>query len=224
MNFYQRLQMETEQERKQLWQHTPLIGRAFNGDISLDEYVAYLAQAYHHVKHTTPFLMATGARVPMEQEWLRTAIAEYIEEEVGHQEWILNDIAACGFDKEKVRHARPNFSTELWIAYAYDTINRVNPLGFFGSVQVLEGTSIQMADSAAERIQQSLGLPDQAFTYLRSHGALDQEHICFFESLMNRITDAGDQQQIIHSARCFYQLYRNILMEVDAGQALSWAA
>ena len=33
----------------------------------------------------------------------RTAIGEYIEEEMGHQEWVLNDIAVCGGDKEAVR-------------------------------------------------------------------------------------------------------------------------
>ena len=44
--------------------------------------------------------MAAGSRIPENQEWLRTALAEYVEEELGHQEWILNDIEACGFDKE----------------------------------------------------------------------------------------------------------------------------
>ena len=48
------------------------------------------------VRHTVPLLMACGARLPERLEWLREAIAEYIEEEIGHQEWILNDIRACG--------------------------------------------------------------------------------------------------------------------------------
>ena len=43
-----------------------------------------------------PLLMACGARLPARLEWLRGAVAEYIEEEYGHEQWILNDIAACG--------------------------------------------------------------------------------------------------------------------------------
>ena len=39
--------------------------------------------------------------LPERLEWLREAIAEYIEEEIGHQEWILNDIRACGGDAER---------------------------------------------------------------------------------------------------------------------------
>ena len=58
-------------------------------------------------------------------------MAEYIEEEIGHQEWILNDIECCGFDKEAARKSTPNVATELMVAYAYDMVNRVNPLGFW---------------------------------------------------------------------------------------------
>lgn len=220
MNFYERLQHDTREERNFLLT-SPIIGRCMSGDITLDDYVEFLAQAYHHVKHTVPLLMATGARLPEDKEWLREAVAEYIEEEIGHQEWILNDIAACGFDKEKVRASRPAAATELMVAYAYDTIQRVNPVGFFGMVLVLEGTSVTTADKAATAIQAALDLPGRAFSYLRSHGALDQDHIQFFASLMNRITNPADQEQIIHSARMFYNLYANIFRTLGDNVAMA---
>lgn len=220
MSFYERLQHETQAERNYLLA-SPIIQRCMNGDITLLDYVEFLTQAYHHVKHTVPLLMATGARLPEEKEWLREAVAEYIEEELGHQEWILNDIAACGFDKEAVRMSRPAAATELMVAYAYDTINRVNPVGFFGMVLVLEGTSVTTADRAAGSIKGALGLPGKAFSYLRSHGALDQEHIKFFEDLMNRISVESDQEQIVHSARVFYGLYAGIFRSLTPNVALA---
>lgn len=209
MSFFQKLQSETESARAQLFT-APIINRALTGDVSVELYIAFLTEAYHHVKHTIPLLMAAGARIPEEKEWLRTAVAEYIEEEVGHQEWILNDIAACGADKEAVRHGMPNMHTEMMVSYAYDMIDRISPLGFFGMVQVLEGTSIIAADKAAEGIQKALNLPDEAFSYLRSHGELDQSHVKFFESLMDRINDEQEQALIIHAAKRFYYLYGNI--------------
>lgn len=214
MTFYHKLLAETEQERQTLFS-APIIMRCFQGEITLEDYVAFLTQAYHHVKHTVPLLMAVGARLPEEKEWLREAVGEYIEEEMGHQEWILNDIAQCGFDKEIVRHSRPDISTELMVSYAYDMINRVNPLGFFGMVQVLEGTSINIAEKAADTIRAKLGLPEKAFSYLYSHGALDQDHIQFYESLMNQITDAKEQELIIHTARVFYKLYGDIFRSLS---------
>jgi len=213
MNFFDRLKAETEDARQHLYT-APLIHKALSQDLTLDEYVEFLTQAYHHVKHTTPMLMAVGARLPEEKEWLRNAVAEYIEEELGHQEWILNDIAACGVDKEAVRRSQPAPETELMVAYGYDTVNRINPLGFFGMVHVLEGTSIATADAAAEGVQKTLGLPNTAFSYLRSHGALDLEHVKFFESIMNKIDDKAEQDLIIHCAKMVYRLYGDIFRSV----------
>jgi len=213
MNFFDRLKAETDAARRQLYT-APLIHKALTQDITLAEYVGFLTQAYHHVKHTTPMLMAVGARLPEEKEWLRNAVAEYIEEELGHQEWILNDIAACGVAKEVVRHSQPAPETELMVAFGYDTINRINPLGFFGMVHVLEGTSIATADAAADGVQKALGLPGTAFSYLRSHGLLDIEHVKFFEGLMNKIEDRKEQDLIIHCAKMVYRLYGDVFRSI----------
>lgn len=218
MNLYQRLLEETTTERDYLLS-APIIQRCFSTNskdrITVEDYVAFLTQAYHHVKHTVPLLMAVGSKLPEQKEWLREAVAEYIEEEIGHQEWILNDIAACGADKELVRKSTPAFATEMMVSFAYDTVNRVNPLGFFGMVHVLEGTSIAMADQAAENIQQTLKLPKNAFSYLRSHGSLDIEHVKFFEGLMTQITNESEQDFIVSSAKKFYCLYGNIFRTLN---------
>lgn len=220
MSFYQTLLQSTEKERNDLL-GLPLIAKGAVGEISHEAYIGFLIQAYHHVKHTTPLLMACGGRLPAHYEWLRTAIGEYIEEEMGHQEWVLNDIAACGGDKDSVRRsAKPSdnasLATEIMVAYAYDMINRVNPIGFFGMVLVLEGTSTAVASHAGEALMQSLKLPKQAFSYLLSHGALDISHISFYESLMNQITNTDDQAILIHSAKTFYKLYGDIFRTIEA--------
>jgi len=207
--FFEQLQAETQSSRESFLGIEQL-ARGARGEISLETYVAFLVQAYHHVKHTVPLLMACGSRIPMEKEWLRVAIAEYIDEETGHQEWILNDIKACGVDPEIHRYGIPNPETELMVSYAYDSISRGNPVGFFGMVLVLEGTSIQLATSAAQTIQRSLHLPDAAFSYLSSHGSLDLEHMKFYESLVNRLDDAADKAAIIHVANMMYRLYGDV--------------
>lgn len=207
--FFSQLQQSTAAAQGYLL-GAPAIERGVEGDISRASYLAYLAQAYHHVKHTTPLLMACGSRLPGAKEWLRDAIAEYIEEELGHQEWILNDIEAAGGDARAVRHAQPHKSTELMVSYAYDSIQRGNPCSFFGMVYVLEGTSIKLATQAADSIQKALDLPNEAFSYLRSHGSLDLQHMEFFEELMNRIEDPEDQHAIQHMAEMMFHLYGNV--------------
>jgi pyrroloquinoline quinone (PQQ) biosynthesis protein C len=224
MTFFERLKHDTETERGYLL-GAPLIRRCLaKGEFTRQEYVAFLTQAFHHVSHTVPLLMAVGSRLPREKEAFRTAIAEYIEEELGHQEWILNDLAACGVDPESVRHGEPNAATELMVAYAYDTVMRRNPMGFFGMVFVLEGTSISLATMAADIIQERLGLPNKAFSYLRSHGSLDQEHMVFFEKLMDTVEDPRDRDDIVHAARRFFHLYGDIFRSIDDAGATRRAA
>lgn len=211
--FYEQLKTATESDRQQLIS-SEIIVRCMARNVTLAEYIDYLAQAYHHVKFTVPLLMAVGARLPESYEWLRSAVAEYIEEELGHQEWVLNDIAACGGDKEAVRNSKPAIETELMIAYAWDMVSRVNPIGFFGMVHVLEGTSVNLADYAADQIQATLKLPEQAFSYLRSHGSIDLSHLQHLEKLMNRFTLPSEQELIIHSTKMFYRLYKGVFDSV----------
>ncbi len=220
MSFYQQLLEATKTERDSLMR-LPLITQGATGNISLETYIAFLTQAYHHVKHTTPLLMTCGGRLAAEYEWLRTAIGEYIEEEMGHQEWVLNDIQACGADKEAVRNSQSpetaaSQPTEFMVSYAYDMINRVNPIGFFGMVLVLEGTSTAVATQAGEQIMDKLNLPKTAFTYLMSHGSLDISHVAFYESLMNQINNPDDQAIVIHAAKNFYKLYGDIFKDIEA--------
>ncbi len=218
MSFHARLVTQTAGERAGLLD-TPIIQGCLRGEVSLSSYLAFLREAYHHVRHTVPLLRACKAALPARNAWLNAPLDEYVEEEQGHDEWILDDIRACGADAEAVRLGRPGHATEVMVAYAYDTIARGNPLGFFGMVHVLEGTSVSIALLAADQIQKPLGLPDAAFSYLRSHGTLDREHTAHFESLMDGIEDAGDQDAIVHAARAFYRLSGDVFRSLPLPQA-----
>ena len=209
MQFYDILLQQTEQDRQQLFA-VPVIQDALRGEIVTAQYIAFLTQAYHHVKHTVPLMMACGSRLGDEHGWLRSAVAEYIEEELGHEEWILSDIAAAGGDPAHARDSRPHPSTELMVAYAYHQVDRHNPVGFFGMVHVLEGTSTALATQAAETIRATLGLPQEAFSYLTSHGSLDLGHVDFFKGLVNRLERESDREAVLHCARMIYRLYGDI--------------
>lgn len=223
MSFFNQLQVATAQERDALF-NVPVIREALAGQVSLEGYRAFLGQAYHHVRHTVPLMMACGARLPSRLEWLRGAVCEYIDDEYGHERWILDDIRACGGDAEAARTSRPSLAIELMVAYLYDLIARGNPVGLFGMVNVLEGTSIALATQAAGTIRESLGLPAEAFSYLSSHGALDQDHMATYRRLMDRLEDEDDQQAVIHAAKVVYQLYAEMFRGLPRDSEVDHAA
>ena len=80
MSFFDTLQTQTAQERQALFA-VPVIRDALAGKVSLDSYIAFLTQAYYHVRHTVPLMMACGARLPSRLEWLR-------EREQAGERWV----------------------------------------------------------------------------------------------------------------------------------------
>jgi pyrroloquinoline quinone (PQQ) biosynthesis protein C len=218
MHLYQQLLCETVADREELLA-APVIQRALAGDVTRALYIEFLTQAYHHVRHTVPLLMAVGSRIPERHEWLREPILHYLDEERGHEQWILNDIEHAGGDRATAATSQPSRATDCMVAYAYDTVQRRNPLGFFGMVFVLEGTSVALAFNAAERIQSQLHLPGKAFSYLRSHGELDQQHVGDLEAILGRLEAPEDREAVIRCAKAMFWLYGNLFRALDTGVA-----
>lgn len=218
MPFFEELQRRTAAERDALFA-IPVIQDCLAGQVTREQYLAFLGEAYHHVKHTVPLLMACGARLPESHAWLQGAIGHYIAEETGHEQWILSDIAAAGGNADAVRASAPGAAAELLVAYVYDYIARRNPVGFFGMVHVLEGTSQALATRAAQVMRSRLGLPPEAFTYLSSHGTLDQEHVRFFAGLMDRLDAPADRDAVTHVARAVFRLYGDVFRALPRSSA-----
>ncbi len=192
----------------------PLLARALDGSVPRALYIAFLAQAYHHVRHTCP-LLALAAAKTTDADY-RAALYDYVAEERGHEQWILSDIDAIGGDAEAAVWTPPRPPCRAMVGYAHYAIEWISPYSLLGMVHVLEGTSVALASRAADALEHSLGSKNGAgFTYLRSHGALDAEHITFFETLVNRIQNPSAGSAIIDAAKMMYWLYGNIFRDLE---------
>ncbi|MBS0331194.1 MAG: iron-containing redox enzyme family protein, partial [Proteobacteria bacterium] len=192
----------------------PQIEDGLAGRISLETYRAYLQEAYHHVRHTVPLMQAARARLNASHARFRDALDEYIREETGHELWILADIRHAGGDPEAVRASAPNPATSAMVDFVYDYVARRNPMGFFGMVFVLEGTSTRLATQGAGAVAEALHLGPECFTYLTSHGALDLEHMAFFQRLMDEVTSPEDQEAILEVARGVFHRFAAVFRAI----------
>jgi len=215
MPFYEDLVAATRAERAALMDVAQLRD-GLAGHITAAGYVDYLTQAYHHVRHTVP-LLRMARDLLGHRPLLAAALDEYIEEEHGHERWVLTDIEAVGANAAQAALSAPRPATAAMVRHVYESIGNINPVCVFGMVFVLEGTSVALATRGAAAIQASLDLPDSAFTYLNSHGELDQEHLRFFARLMNAIDDPADQRAIVAMAREMYRLFADLFRSIDLG-------
>ncbi|UZW57340.1 AMP-binding protein [Sphingobium sp. JS3065] len=219
--FFDRLCAETAPARARLMT-VPQLQAGLAGQISRATYVAYLSQAYHHVSHTVPLMRLARAGLSA-KPMLVEALDDYIAEEEGHEHWILDDIRAAGGNVDAVLAQGPSPATARMVDHAYATLTNGNPAAFFGMVFVLEGTSIALASNGAEAVQSSLGLPASAFTYLTSHGALDQDHMRFFEKLVNSLDDRADEEAIVAMANDIFDLFAGLFAAIPMEDDLAAA-
>ncbi|MGO8918456.1 MAG: TenA family transcriptional regulator [Stellaceae bacterium] len=223
MTLHDRLLAETETARGEFLS-IPLLGRALEGKVSRTLYIDFLKQAYHHVRHTCPLLSLAAAKT--QDSVYRASLYTYIEEERGHEEWILSDIAALGSDAEGVAQEAPRPACRAMVGYAYYAIEWISPYALLGMVHVLEGMSTQLATKAATALRTSFGPREgDGFRYLISHGALDTDHTAFFRDLVNQLPAPAAAEVIIDCAKTMYWLYGNIFrgleqeLKGDAGAA-----
>ncbi len=222
MSFYDRLMDETSKDRESFIA-IPIVQHAIRNGAPRGLYLDFLTQAYHHVKHTFPLMALAASRTADER--YQDAMVEYMEEERGHEKWILDDIRAIGGDPNEVRSGAPGIPCQIMVGYAYYAIEHISPYAFLGSVHVLEGMSVMLADKLADALKKSFSLEsDVGFTYLRTHGSLDTDHVAFFRKLADGFDDPAAQRIIIDNAKIFYRLYGAIFQDLGARAELSNAA
>jgi len=188
----------------------PIIQGCLRGDVSLPSYVAFLSAAYHWALHAVPLLRACQAALPERHAGLAAALHGLIDEHQGRTARILRDLRTCCVDGEAMRQRRPPAATEVMVAYTYDTVTRGNPLSYFGILHVRQRTRAALAQRVADRIQAHLHLPDSACSHLRAGGALAAQRELHFAQLMDGITEARDQADVMHAAKMFYRLYEDV--------------
>ena len=112
----------------------------------------------------------------------RSALDDYIAEETGHEEWILDDIAAAGGDRAQAAPARRPPPHRRWSSMPTTTsapaIRRRSSAWCLCS----KAPASPWPTTRRRRRPANAWPAEQAFRYLNSHGALDQEHMIFFET------------------------------------------
>lgn len=215
MTFYDTLLDATRDDRDRFLAN-PAITRGLAGAIAGPVYAAYLIQAWHHVRYTCPLLALAASRCGLADAAYAKALYAYIDEERGHDDWILDDLSALGVTARPLPPA--NIACRAMVGYVHYAIEHESPYAMLGMVHVLEGMSTALAERAAKALAATMGLDARrpGFRYLTSHGAIDQEHVAFFRDLVNQLADPAAKVVIVETARVVYKLYGDLFTEVLA--------
>jgi pyrroloquinoline quinone (PQQ) biosynthesis protein C len=142
-------------------------------------YPEYLFVSHCIVRASVP-LMRTARERATELAGDRVAsiaadyLGRHIDEELGHDEWLLEDMAAIGIDRDRVLERPPPPTIASLVGAQYYWIRHYHPVGLFGYIALLEGYPPRDEDVAAVRAR--TGFPSEAFRTLSMHAELDPHH------------------------------------------------
>jgi pyrroloquinoline quinone (PQQ) biosynthesis protein C len=213
MSFFITLVEMTDASRRDL-ELIPKVHSMINHGLTLAEYRGFLHDLYHIVWHFCPVMSAAAARCDDRFRDVRYDLYERIEEEKGHDSWVLEDIEALGGDVRAVRETPPSPPAQAMIAFNYYASDRVHPCSVLGMLYTLEVVSSVYGGRVSDSIARALGrnVEDGGFKFLSSHATMDLDHMAKLNRLVKTIDDAGAQNAIVNATRVnfhqFGQLFR----------------
>nr|WP_243761855.1 iron-containing redox enzyme family protein [Streptomyces sp. YIM 98790] len=169
-----------------------------------DRYRGYLGAMHCIIRASVPLMELAAVRcAALPGDPVTAPLAGYlhrhIEEERGHDDWLLADAARAGTDPERLLRATPPPAVAQLVGAQYYWIEHYHPVALLGYLIALEGNA--PASWLADRLAGLTGLPPAAFDTVRRHADLDGGHRADLDRLLDRLPlTAGQLSAVAVSA------------------------
>ena len=143
-------------------------------------YPEYLVRMHWIVRASVPLMEAARTRgeAIAAHDPTAAAVAAYferhIDEELRHDEWLLEDLDALGWDRAQVLERVPSPAVAGVVGAQYYWIFHYHPVALLGYTTLLEGYPPGPED--VELLMARTGLGADAFRTMRGHAELDPGH------------------------------------------------
>lgn len=180
-------------------------------------YRRYLENVWHYAQHSSTVIGLAGSRCVGSHPPLAKYLLHHALEELGHDEWALEDLAALGADVDAARRSRPVPACAAMIGFEYYTAGHANPVGLFGWLYVLEAMGDDLGHMVANALSEGLSLPD-GVRFLAGHGDADEDHTREIIEQIETNIPAADMPDVVHVAEIIADLYVRMFQEIGDGK------
>ena len=197
--FFAELVTRTDESRRDFETNAVVLDAVANG-MSVERYRKLLLELYHVVWHFNPVCAAAASRIPDEQREVRYFLYEHMQEESGHEQWVMNDLEAVGVSQTTLLTHEPSLHTLALTGYNYWSADRRHPCSVLGMMYTLEVIASVYGGPFSSAIRESLLLQgDRGVSFISSHAEMDAEHMAELRVLLNKVTSDEARAAIIES-------------------------
>ena len=214
MSFFITLVEGSDAQRRAI-ESAPRVQAMIHKGLSLAEYRAFLRDLYHIVWHFCPVMAAAASRMDERFREVRYELWERIEEEKGHETWVLEDLAAMGGEARGADVGPPSPPVQAMIGFNYYAAERAHPCSVLGMLYVLEVIASVYGGRVAEAIARAVGREVAAggFRFLSSHATMDVDHMAKLNRLLRTVGDPAAQEAILGSTRVNFHQFGQLFGE-----------
>lgn len=119
----------------------------------------------------------------------------HLEEELGHDLWLLDDICSLGFTEREVLKAQPCASLIALLGAQYFWIMHVHPVAIMGYLILAEGYA--PLNSQLDEIRIRSGVPASAFRCLKKHADDDPSHLADLNRTLDTMNLSTEQARAV---------------------------
>ena len=164
----------------------------------------YLFRLYGSVRASVPLMRTARARAvelapgcPVARA-LVPYLDDHIEEELGHDEWLLDDMEALGFERADVvgRPASPDVA-EMVGTYYYWVLHG-HPVALLSYFSVVEGNPVRT--DTLDRVAATTSIPREALRCIYRHAELDPHHSEEVDRLIDHLPLTAEQAALLETS------------------------
>jgi len=214
LSYFAELVTRTDEDRRAFETH-PVVVAAVADGMSVERYRALLLELYHVVWHFNPVCAAAASRMSDVLQPIHHFLYDHMQEEKGHETWVLNDLEAIGVTPNDARGHEPSVSTLSLNGYNYWAADRRHPASVLGMLYALEVIASVYGGPFASAIRESLLLDgDRGVSFIASHATMDAQHMADLRQILNKLPDEASLLAAVESARVNFHHFTRIVEAV----------
>lgn len=185
----------------------PWMTRLRSGDIGLGHYQSILVETYHNVGMNPQHQAFATMYLPGKPRDLIKKFYQHAISEIAHDMLALNDLKAMGIAEHKVINSRPLPETVAFMAFPVFQTQLRGPLGYLGYLYHLERLPTGDGGKYVAMLK-SLGVKDDALTFLEEHATVDVAHNKMMDSyIIQLVRTQAECDELIHQIRAAAKLH-----------------